>query len=129
MSRGFTVFLSIIGVIVVLGGVATLIGYAGIRKTVQLKMGDADLAAIADGAYVGTYDCGRFSNSVEVQVADHKIVGVKVIKDQKGSTGAFQKIFDAVIAKQSPAVDAISGATATSKAYLKAIENALQGAR
>jgi uncharacterized protein with FMN-binding domain len=45
----------------------------------------------------------------------------------KGSTMS-QKVFDLVIAGQTPAVDAVSGATATSHAYLKAIETALRDA-
>jgi uncharacterized protein with FMN-binding domain len=38
------------------------------------------------------------------------------------------KLFDRVIEAQSLQVDAISGATLTSKAYLKAVENALEQA-
>ncbi|MGE5560682.1 MAG: FMN-binding protein [Chloroflexota bacterium] len=37
-------------------------------------------------------------------------------------------MFDKVINKQSLDIDGISGATATNKSYLKAIENALLGA-
>ena len=38
-----------------------------------------------------------------------------------------QELFDNVIAAQSIDVDVLSGATVTSKAYLKSIENALSG--
>jgi uncharacterized protein with FMN-binding domain len=127
MPRGLVIALWIIGVIVVFGGIAALAGYGGVKKAVQLTIGDVDLSKVPDGSYRGSYDGGRFSNTVEVQVADHKIVGIKTVTDQKGGSLS-QQVFDLVLAKQSPAIDGVSGATASSHGYLKAIENALVNA-
>ncbi len=61
-------------------------------------------------------------------VKDHKIAGIKMITNRntayaKKAEGVIQKILE----KQSPNVDTVSGASTTSKAILKAVENALEG--
>jgi uncharacterized protein with FMN-binding domain len=60
-----------------------------------------------------------------VTVTDHRIVDVEVVKSPNGRAGIGQELKTWIIKSQSPAVDVVSGATADSKAFLKAVENAL----
>lgn len=122
------------GLVVVLG-VAFLFGIRGLKETQNLQICDIDLGRVADGKYLGRYEKGRFSASVEVVVKDHRIVGVNPLSSEhaKGmDKKTYEEIYPTavarIIAAQSPNVDAVSGATATTKALLKAVENALVGA-
>jgi uncharacterized protein with FMN-binding domain len=94
-----------------------------------LQIGPADLTQLPDGEYAGQYDCYRWSNSVKVSVADHRIAGIAVVQGPQGREAIRQELTDRILQAQSPAVDAVSGATADSKAFLKAVENALQSGR
>lgn len=95
----------------------------------NLTIGKVDLSKVPDGTYKGSFSGGRFSNTVQVTVKNHKITNIKVVKDvQFNKASTTKTIFDEVIKAQSTQVDAVTGATATSKVYLKAIQNALSGA-
>lgn len=63
---------------------------------------------------------------VEVSVTEHKITNIKIIEHENGLGGKAEKIVDNIISRQSLEVDAVSGATVSSKCIIKAIENALQ---
>jgi uncharacterized protein with FMN-binding domain len=86
-----------------------------------------DIAAIADGAHRGQYCKGRWCYSVEVTVQDTKITGVRTTDRKMDANFKLNKrLIEQVILLQKVNVDAVAGATVTSKALLKAIENALQ---
>jgi uncharacterized protein with FMN-binding domain len=84
------------------------------------------VSSTVDGTYTGKYDGGRWSNELSVTVKDHKITKIDVVKDVTFPKPEWtDQLFKEVIEKQSVDVDVVSGATVTSKAYLKSIENAL----
>lgn len=87
-----------------------------------------DLSDKPDGSYTGTYEFKRWTNALVVQVQDHKITSIDFDKDvvAAGITDCANEMFRRVIEAQDTEVDAVSGATVTSKAYLKAIEDALK---
>jgi uncharacterized protein with FMN-binding domain len=129
MHRGVVILLWVVGILAVAIAASRVLGSVGVRRVVELKIGNANLASVPDGTYRGSYAGGRFSNTVEVDVADHRIAGIRIIKDITFRMASVrQQLFDKVIAGQSLSVDAVSGATATTHAYLKAIENALRSA-
>ena len=108
--------------------IAVIMVYAflGKEQTLALQINAVDLTNIADGEYTGAYDCYRWSNTVVVTVADHQITDIEVVKGPNGREGTANDLAGRVTEAQSPAVDAVSGATADSKAFLKAVETALQ---
>jgi len=112
---GFLAFIAIIMVYAFLGK----------EQTLALKLSTVDLSVISNGDYSGMYDCYRWSNTVKVTVADHRITDIMIVKGPSGREGVRRDLKDKIIQAQSPAVDTVSGATADSKAYLKAVENAL----
>ena len=82
-----------------------------------------------DGVYRGNYDLkgSPVKVTLDVTVQDEKITAIKIIKHFCSPIGKkAEKIIDQVIIKQDLKVDAVSGATGSSKAILKAVENALQ---
>ena len=60
-----------------------------------------------------------------VRVQDHIIKDIEITKHRHDKGAAAEKITEDVIRKQSLQVDVVTGATASSKIILKAIENAL----
>lgn len=124
--------LRIIGVIVVLliftGIIMSAIFMTGLDKGQKAVVGSINLSAINDGTYEGNYALNRWTNTVKVTVKEHKITEIVVVKDVVFKLDAVTKgVFTEVIKKQSLDIDIQSGATVTTKAYLKAIEDALKG--
>lgn len=98
----------------------------GLSSGSKLEVGAVDLTTLADGTYDGEYSAGRWTNKIRVTVKDHKITGIDNVKDVTFVKPELTKqLFDKVMEKQNTDIDIISGATVTSKAYLKSIENAL----
>jgi len=84
-----------------------------------------DISLIPDGKYNGNFDAVLVSANVEVTVKDHKMIEISIIEHKNDKGESAEVIIDQVIAKQSLAVDTVSGATNSSKVILKAIEIAL----
>jgi uncharacterized protein with FMN-binding domain len=63
---------------------------------------------------------------VEVSVENRRISRIMIIRHQEGKGESAEVIVDAVIAEQSLDVDAVSGATLSSKTILQAIADALK---
>ena len=126
MKKAMIVILSILGVLIVVGAGGVFYITNGLEAGENLAINPVDLTAIEDGTYAGVYQAGRWSNEVAVSVADHQIANIAVVKtvtiDDPEMTST---IINNVIKNQNTTVEAVSGATVTSKAYLKSIENAL----
>ena len=126
MKKAMIVILSILGVLVVVGAGGVFYITNGLEAGENLAINPVDLTAIEDGTYAGVYQAGRWSNEVAVSVTDHQIANIAVVKtvtiDDPELTST---IINNVFKNQSTTVDTVSGATVTSKAYLKSIENAL----
>lgn len=118
--------MSIVAVIVL--GLTALV-FLNLPKPVTASDASFDLAQIADGTYSGSCDNGLVKVRVEVLVKNHAIVEVRLLEHDNGLGSAAEIITDMVIQRQSVEVDAISGATISSKTILKAVENALSEGR
>ena len=103
--------------------VIAAMAFLGRGQTAKLTISDVDLSRVPDGAFVGTYEAYRFTNTVEVTVENHTIVDIDVVKTQREDLSETLK--GDVIAAQSPAVDVVSGASLDQNAFLKAVEIAL----
>lgn len=108
--------------------VVAILGFALLGKgsTESLKLSGATAAALEDGVYSGSYDAFRWSNAVEVTVKDQRIESIRVTKPQVvAKPETIEELTSRVLQSQSTAVDTVSSATIDSKAFLKAVENAL----
>ena len=109
------------------------IGWGSISKehteAINLPLDGVDFKNLQDGTYVGEYEGGVYkwrSNKVEVTVSNGKVENIRLLYHKENQTREFTKaLYDKVITSQSLDIDTVSGATLTSKAYLKSVEIAL----
>ena len=96
-------------------------------KNLTAKM--PDLVPMADGVYRGNYDLSGAPVEVtlDVIIQDKKIIKIEIVEHSSSPIGKkAERIIDRIIELQSLDVEAISGATASSKTILKAVESALR---
>lgn len=111
---------------------AGMMGFAllGRQPTYDLTLAGLNAAGLVDGTYTGDYAAFRFSNTVAVTVKDQEIADIQVVKPQVlAKEATIAALRGEVLAAQNTAVDTVASATIDSKAYLKAVENALTGGR
>lgn len=100
----------------------------GLSQGQNVVVDGIDLSRVEDGEYTGSYSADRWANTLIVHVRDHKITNIEIEKNVLFYTQEVSDVvFAEVIAKQSLDIDIQAGATVTTKAYLKAIEDALDG--
>ena len=97
------------------------------KQVRNIPINEVDLSNVQDGSYKGDFSYGGFTYEVEVTVKEHRIDNIEILKNRdtkhaKKAEGVVEKVLNA----QSLKVDVVTGATTTSKALLKAIENALK---
>ena len=119
-------FLGILFIAFILLGSVAIYITRGLDEGKNVYLAEVDFDTLEDGSYNGYYSFGRWSNEVKVDVFEGKIVDVFIIKDMLiRDSRVSDEIISKVISKQNLNVDAVSGATVSSKSYLKSIENAL----
>jgi uncharacterized protein with FMN-binding domain len=99
-----------------------------LKKLTDVQVQNVDLLQIPDGTYNGAYSAFPVAVEVAVTVENHVITKIDLLKHQNGQGGGAEVIPGLVIEEQSLQIDAISGATYSSKVILKAIEDALLNA-
>lgn len=105
----------------------SIVGCAGLETKISaISIDEIDLSKVADGEYEGEYDGGLVKARVRAVVSDHRLASLVILKHDKGLGGKAESIVDDVITAQSLAVDAVTGATFSSKVILKATEIALR---
>ncbi|MBO1306879.1 FMN-binding protein [Enterococcus sp. 669A] len=122
------------GAIVLIAGIA---GFFGIRYLVKIRnyknqvanliINEADLSAVKDGTYLGTCDVDVIKATVRVEIKEHRITKIKLLEHKNDRGKDAEKIIDRILQQQKLTVDAISGATNSSKVIQKAIEESLRG--
>lgn len=124
------VLLGVLSTIVVIG----VIFFVGLQMKLKefskeiskVEISSIDLSNKADGVYEGGFDFDEVVGArVRVTVENKRITKIEILEHRTGLGGKAEAIVDKVIDAQSLGVDAISGATGSSKIILKAIENAL----
>lgn len=123
--RNKIMFFILVPIVVIICIFAVFLFY-GKEETLNLAITDIDVSRIPDGTYTGSYNKGRFSYKVEVVIKNNRIESVNILdKPIVFLEDIPKKVIDRVLERQSLNVDVVTGATATSKAILKAIENAI----
>ena len=117
-----------LGLLVLVLGLAVLAicSRTEVQAVRNLTINHIDLSQVKDGVFSGEYAYAGFTYQVKVTLAAHNITDVTQIqnrttKQAKMAAGVVARVLD----QQKNDVDAVSGAMTTSKALLKAIENAL----
>ncbi len=103
------------------------------REAKNLPISTVDFKQLNDGTYIGEYEGGMYkwrANKVQINVSSNQVIDIKLLEHTEKRTSEFtDELFGRVVQSQSLQVDTISGATLTSKACLKAVENALDKAQ
>lgn len=119
------IWIIIIVLIVLVIGIY-LIGTWGTKEVLSEKINDINLNELSDDSYRGEYKVGRWESEVEVTIIDHKITDIKLLnKLNHPNSKLIPQTIDKIIEQQSLQIEIVSKATATSKTFLKSIENAL----
>ena len=91
-----------------------------------------NLPAVPDGTFRGSHRVAKINYQVDVTVETHQIKSIRIIKakkrvfEKKCALCKVESLIQEVVNQQTLPVDAVSGATQTSYAILKAIEDALR---
>ena len=88
-----------------------------------------DHTRLVDGIYEGNYRDGPNKALVRVTIKNNKIVNIEIVEHWawKGKKAELI-IVERVIANQSTRVDAVSGATNSSRVIMNAVQNAIEKA-
>jgi uncharacterized protein with FMN-binding domain len=91
-----------------------------------IVINNPDVRQVADGTYRGESKVGPVRVTLDVTVKDGAYQSIYLIRHFNGRGKSAEAIIPAVINAQSLEVDCVSGATGSSKAILKAVEDALK---
>jgi uncharacterized protein with FMN-binding domain len=86
-----------------------------------------DLSNLSDGIYKGEFSDGGGIYNVYVEINNHKILNIILETDQDSRYVDYARpVTGRIIEEQTLLVDAVTGATTTSKCIIKAVEEALK---
>ena len=94
-------------------------------KVAALTFDEIDLTKVEDGVYEGQCDTGIVRVRVQVTIRNHQLESIELLEHENGRGTPAEAILDQMVQNQTTAVDAVSGATCSSKVIRKAVENAL----
>ncbi|MHB1136106.1 MAG: FMN-binding protein [Coriobacteriia bacterium] len=112
-------------VIVVALGAMVLITEGQRREDRNVVIADVDFSQVPDGVYRGAYE-GWNQFEVITTVSGGRVTQIEIADDSRDPSSAVtDEVFERVLSEQSLGLDAVSGATITTNALLKAVERAL----
>lgn len=127
MKKVVKIVLSIIVVI----SLVVIIGLSAMKKKADEAMKnqinvEIDMSKVEDGTYEGTSDGGMVKVEVKVEVKDHKITNIELVKHENGKGKPAESMIDDMVKENTYDVDCVSGATLSSKTIKNAVNKALQ---
>lgn len=96
------------------------------NKIAQMEGEGITAEQTADGTYIGKCDAGYINATVSVTVKDGTIAEIKLLEHNNERGAKAKAVVDEILAEQTTSVDAVSGATNSSKVIMQAVKNALQ---
>lgn len=96
------------------------------KKADTILVDNIDLSVIPDGQYIGEYSIFPVYTKIEITVKNHEFSEINILKHDNSLGSSAENIKEDIKKEQSLNVDAISGATVSSKCILKAIEKAIE---
>lgn len=130
MNKKMKVIVLLLLIAIVVGGAYGLYSLQRTKKYRQAVketiIHEVDLTQVEDGSYTGSHDVDMINAKVQVEVEDHKIKNIELLEHKNDRGEAAEKIVSQMVSQQKIKVDAVSGATNSSKVIQKAVENALE---
>lgn len=92
----------------------------------DMPIKDVDLKTVTNGEHAGAFTYGGFTYQVVTTVTNHEIARIDIVQNKKSRHAAkAEAVIPLIVQHQTPNVDGISGASISSKALQKAVENSL----
>lgn len=119
-----TVILLLIGLIFLLVYIKGVLDY---RKAVnEIAFDNINISDVADGIYFGECDVNFIYAKVEVTVESGEIISIDILEHKNGRGKSAESVVNEIVNEQKIDVDAVAGATNSSKVIKKAVENAIR---
>ena len=102
-------------------------GMLDYRKAVnEIAFDNINISDVADGIYFGECDVNFIYAKVEVTVESGEIISIDILEHKNGRGKSAESVIDEIVNEQNIDVDAVAGATNSSKVIKKAVENAIR---
>ncbi|MGL9816777.1 hypothetical protein IGK51_003427 [Enterococcus sp. DIV0098] len=96
------------------------------KQAVQaIHFTEPDLTEVEDGEYIGEHDVDFIRAKVKVSVKDQRFTAIKMLEHYNDRGEKADALPEKMLEQQKISVDAVSGATNSSKVIQKAVEKAL----
>lgn len=123
IHRAFAIVIFLCLIVHVSIGFSSLAEY---KESVSgISISEVETAGIEDGNYIGECNVGYIYAKVEVIVKDGKITQITILEHRTEKGKPAEIIINKIVEQQQVQVDAITGATNSSKVIMKAVENAI----
>lgn len=94
----------------------------------QQQVEAVDLSNVPDGDYLGRYGDFLVAVNLKTTVKNHQITGITIIDQKCGPGYEGRETVERIIKAQSPKVDAVTGATSSSRSIMVAVYHSLKKA-
>lgn len=126
MKKGVLITLAVIVGVLLIGGGFFKIRYDKMTRIFREERVEAvDLQEIEDGVYSGSFGDFLVSVTLDVTVSDNRITDIDIVEQKGGPGYEAEETLDRILEAQSPVVDAVSGATGSSRCIMIAVYKAL----
>ena len=126
--KKWQIVLAVIALVILGAGFAFKIQIGRMNAAIKaIAVGPVDFSGMDDGVYEGEYKFFVVGVAVDVTVKSHTIVAIKIVSQSCGKGYEALDTIDRILRAQSPAVDATTGATSSSRAIMIAVQSALTG--
>lgn len=115
----------VIGILIIGGGLFKIRYDRMVRVFREEEVGTVDLQQIEDGVYPGNFGDFLVSVTLDVTVSDNRITDIEIVEQHCGPGYNAEETVDRILEAQSPYVDAVSGATGSSRCIMIAVYKAL----
>ena len=92
----------------------------------SLEIKDIDITKLSDGIYSGEFREFLVSVKAEVTITRNRISEVRISRQRCGKGYEASDTLNRIMKAQTPKVDAVTGATGSSKAIMAAVQKALE---
>ncbi|MCK5115482.1 MAG: FMN-binding protein [Candidatus Aegiribacteria sp.] len=126
MKRRVLITLAVIvGVLIIAGGLFKIRYDKMVRTFREERVESVYLQDIDDGVYSGSFGDFLVSVTLDVTVSDNRIADISIIEQRGGPGYEALETLDLILEAQTPLVDAVSGATGSSRCIMIAVYKAL----
>lgn len=125
MKMVLRITLIVIVLLISIGFITYKIIDNNLKNLLTREIESINITEIDDGIYQGKYEVFPVSVELNVEVKDHQIIEIDILKHDNGQGKPAESIINSVIEQNSIDVDVISGASYSSRTILQAISNAL----